>query len=119
MNWSFLCQMAYQINEHELAITAFEKLWNHFIIKPVQPPSKTFVLKNEVDLEVTFHQLNYEVISKTSPLLLRKFLECFFINAEIKTRQKKMYCDTLFDGKIHYKNQVKACLAAISIAVAY
>jgi hypothetical protein len=98
--------MAYQINEHELAITAFEKLWNHFIIKPTPPPAPTFVLKNEVDLEVTFHQLNYEVVSKTSPLLLRKFIECFFINAEIKTRQKHMYCDSLFDGKIHYRNQV-------------
>ena len=56
MNWAFLCQVCYQINEHELAIVSFEKLWNHFIIKQVKPESETVIYKNEVDLEVTFHQ---------------------------------------------------------------
>lgn len=56
MNWAFLCQVCYQINEYSLAFIAFEKLWNHFIIKQVKPESETVISKNEVDLEVTFHQ---------------------------------------------------------------
>ncbi len=106
MNWAFLCQASYQIGENELAASAFEKLWSHFIIKQVKPVTETCITRNEVDLELTFHQVNYTVIEKTSPLLIRKFLECFFINAEIRTRQKKIYCDVLFDGKVHYKRQV-------------
>ena len=39
--------------------------------------------------------------------MLRKFLECFFINAEIRTKQKKLFCDILFNGKIHYNNQIE------------
>jgi len=106
MNWAFVCQVGYQIGEAEVAMSAFEKLWGHFIVKQARPVKETCVTKNEVDLEVTFHQVDYAVVEKTSPLLIRKFLECFFINAEIRTRQKKIFCDVLFDGKIQYKRQV-------------
>lgn len=53
-----------------------------------------------------FLRLNYNVIEKTSPILLRKFVECFFMVSDIETKQKKIYCDLLFDGKIQYSNQV-------------
>ena len=53
------------------------------------------------------NRVNYTIVEKTSPLLLRKFLECFFINTEIRTKQKKMFCDVLFDGQLHYKRQVR------------
>ncbi len=106
MNLAFVCQVGYQIGEGEVAMSAFEKLWGHFIVKENRPVKETCVTKNEVDLEVTFHQVDYAVVERTSPLLIRKFLECFFINAEIRTRQKKIFCDVLFDGKIQYKRQV-------------
>ena len=66
-----------------------------------------FFDKNKNNLFIKFYlRLNYDVIEKTSPLLIRKFIECFFIIAEMHTKQKKLYCDLLFDGKIQYKNQV-------------
>lgn len=46
------------------------------------------------------------MIQKTSPILLRKFLECIFISIDIKIKTKKMYCDVLFNRKIQNKNQV-------------
>ena len=51
-------------------------------------------------------RLNYSSVEKSSPLLLRKFLECFFIVSDIQVKKKKVYCDLLFDGKIQYPNQV-------------
>ncbi len=51
-------------------------------------------------------RLNYSVIEITSPILLRKFVECFFIVADIETKMKKIYCDLLYDGKIQYHSQV-------------
>ena len=51
-------------------------------------------------------RLNYDVVEKTSPILLRKFLECFFIVSDIQVKRKKIYCDLLYDGKIQYPNQV-------------
>lgn len=56
MNWAYLCQVCYQIGEYNLALTAFEVLWKHFIIKPIEPEKETIVCKNEVDYEVAFHQ---------------------------------------------------------------
>ncbi len=57
MNWAFICQVSYQINEYNLAKVAFDKLWKNFIIEQVKPESETVILKNEVDFEVSFHQL--------------------------------------------------------------
>ena len=65
MNWAFLCQVCYQINEYNIALTAFEMLWKHFIIEQVTPESETIIYKNQVDFEVSFHQfvpLNFQDI---------------------------------------------------------
>ena len=48
--------MCYLINDYNLALKAFEVLWNHFVIKPVKLEAETYIAKNEVDYEVTFHQ---------------------------------------------------------------
>lgn len=47
------------------------------------------------------------MVQKTSPILLRKFIECIFIVTDIKIKTKNIFCDILFDGKIQYTNQVK------------
>ena len=107
MSWSYLCQACYQIGEFNMAITAFEVLWNQFIIQVHKTEKETIVLRNDVDFRVTFHQLNYTIVEKSSPVLLRKTLECFFIHTDIQVKRKKIYCDMLCDGKIQYHNQVR------------
>lgn len=47
------------------------------------------------------------MIEKCSNLLLRKFIDCFFIATQIMSKQESLYCDNLFDGNIQYYNQVK------------
>lgn len=56
MGWSYLCQACYQIGEHDLAQTAFQVLWDYFVIRVPKPSTETVVCKNEVDYRVTFHQ---------------------------------------------------------------
>ncbi|CAF0930684.1 unnamed protein product [Brachionus calyciflorus] len=122
MNWAYLCQVSYQIGDFEMALNAFNTLWNRFVIKPYEPERETILIQNESDYDVSFHQLNYEIIQKTSPILLRKFLECFFIVTDIRIKSKKIYCDILFDSKIQFDNQidrVRECenlLVAIELA---
>ncbi len=60
---------------------------------------------------------------KTSQLLLRKFNDCIFIISQIKTKEKKLHCDNLFDGFSSYDSQfdrLKECeklLIAIELGV--
>jgi hypothetical protein len=64
MTYTYLCQVCYQINEYNLALKAFDVLWNHFIIKPVKPETETYISQNEVDYEITFHQYKHFIYFK-------------------------------------------------------
>ena len=55
---------------------------------------------------------------KTSPILLRKFIECLFISVDIKTKESQIYPDTLFDGKIPYQSQIDRLKECEKMAVA-
>ena len=85
---------------------AFEVLWDHFVIKQLKPVTETYISKNETDYEITFHQINYHIVEKSSSILLRKFLECCFIISDLQVKRKKIYCDSLFDGKVQFNKQV-------------
>lgn len=69
-----------------------------------------------------FYRLNYNVVRKTSPILLRKFLESILISVDIHVKELEIYPDVLFDGKIQYPKQIerlKECeklIVAIDIA---
>jgi hypothetical protein len=56
---------------------------------------------------VVFKRLNYNVVTKTSPVLLRKFLECIFINVDLKVKESQIYPDVLIDEKIQSQTQIE------------
>jgi hypothetical protein len=47
------------------------------------------------------------VVTKTSPILLRKFLECIFISVDLNVKENHIYPDLLADEKIQYQTQIK------------
>jgi hypothetical protein len=54
-----------------------------------------------------FFRPNYNVVRKTSPILLRKFLECLFISVDIQVKESQIHPDVIFDGKIPYTRQIE------------
>ncbi len=56
MNWAYLCQASYQIDNYTISKIAFDVLWQYFIFKPAEIPKDTIIQQNEIDYRLTFHQ---------------------------------------------------------------
>lgn len=56
MNWAYLCQVSYKIGDFEMSLSAFNILWNLFVIKHIEPLKEINLIQNQTDYEVSFHQ---------------------------------------------------------------
>lgn len=107
MNWAYLCQVSYQIGVFNIAKIAFNILWDNFVLRKIDEQNDTIKISNETSYNFELYNLNYNKIRKTSPVMLRKFIEAIYISVDISIKENSIHCDCLFDANQNESKQIE------------
>ncbi|CAG5130606.1 unnamed protein product, partial [Candidula unifasciata] len=111
MTWACVCQMAYQSGCYSISNQAFHVLWDYFVTKPNTSCDASYITSPKKDFRISLLRLNKEVVSLSSPILLRLLLAGIFINSDIAVKEGQLFCDVVCE-----KGQCERLLVAIELA---
>ena len=57
--------------------------------------------------DIKYHRLNATIVSESSPILLRMFMNSLFIYVDVEIREKDLYSDRVYDPSPVYTKQVR------------
>ncbi|GCC32238.1 hypothetical protein chiPu_0010699 [Chiloscyllium punctatum] len=115
--WTYLCQVAYQLGHYPVSKAAISILWKHFVTDECLQQNKCLV-SHKTDWYISQKSLNNDAVHLASPILLRRFLACIFIDSDISCHEDAVYCDSLSDNGPLYNGQLSRLAKCERILVA-
>ena len=90
--WCYLAEIGFRKNQNQIASKACETAWNHFVAKETGEDLVAAERSGEI-FDLTLHSLNPAMLRKTSPILLRQFVNNIFVHISILTKDYNVPCD--------------------------
>ncbi|XP_076801900.1 cilia- and flagella-associated protein 54-like [Clavelina lepadiformis] len=116
--WGHLAQISYKLGALKLSEQACTVLWDHFVVKPTEPPKEIWTSTSRSDFQLTTHHLSHDIASETSPVLLRHALTSVFVAVDAAVQDGRLYCDQLSDSGPLLPGQIARLLECERLLVA-
>ncbi|KAM4838472.1 cilia- and flagella-associated protein 54 [Urocitellus parryii] len=112
----YLTQVAYQVDNYELAKKVFSPVWDYFVASPLQDEQSSICLRNV--MTITQRRLYSDILAETSSILLYLFLRNIFVTSDIKIKEENLFCDNIKGSEVFPAQQVARLTECERILVA-
>lgn len=120
--WSILAEVSHRVGVRHVAKQAADVLWNRFVAPPPESDADTWTTSIRQDFELTLHNLQKDMVSASSQILLRHVVVSMFISVEVAVHQDGLFCNKLCDkgpllpGQILRLQECEKILIAMELA---